>query len=646
MPACHDLSRELPDGGADRGPDARADGPVPHGDRGPDSPVVQADARPDGPAADLSPRADLGAADLPRPDTTRPDALRSDQAVTSPDQALPLPDQGPPPPDGAVILPDQALPLPDRAVPLPDRGAPDQAVLLPDLPVIAADQRATDLSIGCPGVTNGDVIQAYISLGTGYVLGGYEFVYTELVIGGAHLDVKCAATGETKLSGIPVMTGYPDTVYDIPSDGKRLLFTLVSRTSSRVLLNITITDLNPADAGVAADLRAVADAPAPPPDRGGPDLLPGDLSGPDAGALTVVGGSTFAVSLARYDSYAPAVAAMGTGFLVVWQNNYNIYGTRVDASGNVLDSGEISICTETNYQQAPAVACGATLCLVVWMDTRSGATTDIYGAYVDSAGAVTPYGGFKVSSTGAASYGYPAVAFDGTDFLVVWANGPMTSTDIYGVRVDTSGTILDSTPRAISLAADRQIFPDIAFDGTRFLVVWQDNRTGTYAGWKVYGARVDRSGYVSEPSGLLIHESANDATNPRVASGGGRFLVVWDQDDGASRDIHGARVSSAGTVLDTTLLQISAATQTQQAPAVAGNGSSGFLTIWQDYRGTTQAYAARVNNAGTVLDPAGVAIPSLRGSEPAVAYGSGQFLTVWVQDVSTSTKIYGARITF
>ena len=45
--------------------------------------------------------------------------------------------------------------------------------------------------------------------------------------------------------------------------------------------------------------------------------------------------------------------------------------------------------------------------------------------------------------------GRPAIAADGTNFLTVWVDG----SDVYGARISHVGTILDTTPIAISTAA-------------------------------------------------------------------------------------------------------------------------------------------------------------------------------------------------
>ncbi len=76
---------------------------------------------------------------------------------------------------------------------------------------------------------------------------------------------------------------------------------------------------------------------------------------------------------------------------------------------------------------------------------------------------------------------------------------------------------------------------------------------------------------------------------------------------------------------------ISKAKWFQIEPAVAyGNGQ--YLVAWSDSRNDLpRIYAARVTPDGTVLDPAGLALPisPREAVSPSVAFGSGRFFLAW-----------------
>jgi hypothetical protein len=69
--------------------------------------------------------------------------------------------------------------------------------------------------------------------------------------------------------------------------------------------------------------------------------------------------------------------------------------------------------------------------------------------------------------------------------------------------------MLDPSDIPISTAVGTQSFPAVAFDGLDYLAGWGDNRGGDdfNPDFKVYGARVGTSGSVLDPSGIVISDS-------------------------------------------------------------------------------------------------------------------------------------------
>src|SRR5207253_3906572 len=96
--------------------------------------------------------------------------------------------------------------------------------------------------------------------------------------------------------------------------------------------------------------------------------------------------------------------------------------------------------------------------------------------------------------------------------------------------------------------------PAVAFDGSVYLVVWQDSRNVAASGTDIYGARIDLTGHILDPCGFVICSAVRDQRSPAVAANGSGFLVVWEdyrhEADlvGVAPDIFGAVVDSSGTV--------------------------------------------------------------------------------------------------
>jgi phosphoribosylformylglycinamidine (FGAM) synthase PurS component len=348
----------------------------------------------------------------------------------------------------------------------------------------------------------------------------------------------------------------------------------------------------------------------------------------------------------------PAVAFDGTNYLVVWQDlrggsDYDIYGARVSVGGSVLDPSGIVISTAVGSQEYPAIAFDGTNYLVVWQDYRSGSDYDIYGARVSVGGSVLDPSGIAIS-TAADLQWYPAVAFDGTNYLAVWQDlRSGSSWDIYGARVSKGGSVVDPSGIAISTDATNQLRPAVAFDGTNYLAVWQDYRSGS--DYDIYGARVSKAGSVVDATGIAISTAVDYQYVPAVAFGGANYLAVWqDGRSGSGYDIYGARVSVGGTVVDASGIAISTAAKDQCDPAIAFDGTD-YLAVWRDIRSASSydIYGARVSAAGSVLDPSGIAISTAVGSQeyPAIAFDGTNCLVVW-QDYRSASDydIYGARV--
>lgn len=93
-------------------------------------------------------------------------------------------------------------------------------------------------------------------------------------------------------------------------------------------------------------------------------------------------------------------------------------------------------------------------------------------AQLNSKSSISGIGEFLIDTntvyiTAAGSQSNPTVGFDGTNYLIVWAEdrSDLNLYDIYGARVNGAGNVIDTITIAISTATDWQTSPGIAFDG-------------------------------------------------------------------------------------------------------------------------------------------------------------------------------------
>jgi len=350
------------------------------------------------------------------------------------------------------------------------------------------------------------------------------------------------------------------------------------------------------------------------------------------------------------DQAAPCIATDDTTAFVVWYDrrsgtSYDIYGARIDEDGNILDPAGILIARGNSYDPNPDVAFDGTNYLVVWHYNETGNPYNIYGARVSKQGIVLDTEPFFISDATGTQMS-PRVAFDGTNYLVVWYDSRGGSYDIYGTRVAQNGAVLNSSGIAISTATDYQYFPNVSFDGTNYMVVWQDQRNGEY---DIYGSRVDQDGIVLDPAGIAISTASEEQNRPSIDFDGNNYFVAWDDYRSTSAyDIYGSLITPDGTVLNGEGIPISTAADIQSSPSVSFDGTN-YLVTWHDRRDGSNydIFGARVNHSGVVQDASGIHITNLDVQQvtAAVISYSGQWLTAW-RDARNGNynDIYGSRI--
>lgn len=367
-------------------------------------------------------------------------------------------------------------------------------------------------------------------------------------------------------------------------------------------------------------------------------------------------GAEIIVSNANRPQFVPAIATNNTDFFAVWQderdtNTDTVFGARITAAGAVADAGGLMLITGNNRETAPVVGRAGTTFGVFWTDSRS------YGTDIE----LTRFSGqTKVDATPRAvsnatfAQASPAVTSSAGDFFVVWndsRNG--VDRDIFGARVTATGTVRDAAGIPIATATGDQLVPSVSTNGTISLVVWEDRRNGNF---DIFGAVVDNATGAVTVRDLVICNAAGDQGRPAVAfdAATNQFLVVWS-DGRIATDVNlfGARVTTAGAVLDPNGVQISGAANGQFSPRVAFVTGTG-LVVWEDRRNDTQGdiFGARVTigAALSVLDPAGIPVsggaPGQQTS-PAVAALSGSFLVAWTDGRNanaTGTDIFGQQV--
>lgn len=325
--------------------------------------------------------------------------------------------------------------------------------------------------------------------------------------------------------------------------------------------------------------------------------------------------------------YQPSVAFDGTNFLVVWQelvgSQYEIYGTRIDGDGTTVGTPFLISAGSTAVNDVgPDVAWDGSSYLVVWEQQLQATNADILGRRVSTAGA--PIGGTVLISTPVSVQRAPAVAGNTVNggFYVVWHDCRVSGNcDIFGGRVSGTGTVLDGSGVQVSISAKNEFVPDVAFNGTKYLVVWEYQFNGSDD--DVYSSLVTAAGLPQGGGSIVANPSARQR-DPAVASDGSGWFVVWEDNQSGANDIYGSLINSSGNPPDFTGSPICTVADDQSDAAIAFNGV--YLAVWRDRRNGTNGdvLASRIATNGSVTDPNGYVITNTTADEdtPAVSRAS------------------------
>jgi hypothetical protein len=218
--------------------------------------------------------------------------------------------------------------------------------------------------------------------------------------------------------------------------------------------------------------------------------------------------------------------------------------------------------------------------------------------------------------------GQPALSFDGTRHLLVtqenqtdgFAQASLRATLLAG-----DGTVVSEAP--LSSRRGYGLRPAAAFNGTNHLVVssFCNNDCST-----IFAQRVTPAGALLDgAAGFDVTTGGSSARPPSVASDGDGWLVAWDAyQDG----LHAARISAAGEVVGRLVLR-GPLTPAPSRPVVAFGGGV-YLVAWAE---GPQVLAVRIQPDGTVLDAPPFAISTAPGDKfmGGAAFDGTRFLVTW-----------------
>jgi hypothetical protein len=235
-------------------------------------------------------------------------------------------------------------------------------------------------------------------------------------------------------------------------------------------------------------------------------------------------GSTFAVDATSRPELRPSVASAGDQYLVVYDRltrRWSVEARRYSASGAPLDAARFTIAYDASF---PAVAFDGTNYLVVYQVPRSVTVQrkDLAITHVSPAGVILDPPQTRIVELNARDEAH-SVACGGGMCLVAWRSG---TTEIRALRLSLDGTVVDPDGFVVGPADGLLPATSVAFDGEDFVVGWR------MMNGDVRAALVSRDGVVQPPGAFVVTPGAGPPKGLSVVSdGAGHRVVLYDRMD-------------------------------------------------------------------------------------------------------------------
>lgn len=328
----------------------------------------------------------------------------------------------------------------------------------------------------------------------------------------------------------------------------------------------------------------------------------------------------FSISGNCYNSILGGVAFDGQNYMAAMtgdlDNDSNVTVQFISPDGQL--SGDRIALGETG--SAPVIAFDGTNYLIVWADRYVGflddgedaGMTNIFGRFISPSGEFAS-DKFTIVSNAYIKGSTPgAVHFNGSNYFFVYKedDGSNDEGQEFGKFISTEGEVSENPVQITS--TDVQDIA-LAFDGTNYLTVF--NVDSKY----IYGQFISATGTLVGTE-FLIDNSENYSDDPvTVAFGGSKYLVVFPDDsnpglnENPEWNLFGRFVSTSGAV-DADKITICDYIQNPIFPTIAFDGTN-YLTSWISMN-ERKIKGQNLSSDGEPLDDGYIIFDSTAGTMP------------------------------
>lgn len=299
------------------------------------------------------------------------------------------------------------------------------------------------------------------------------------------------------------------------------------------------------------------------------------------------------------------MARTTTETLLVWGSEFGLRAQRLDAHLEPIGTA-----MPIRYDDA-SVECVVAVGDVFWVLTR-GAGGDLSLARIRGGELDDERIPLSFASGGG------DIALWENRIVVVWAEGG----DIRSVIIDPLTATFESSA-IVSTSARGQLNPDVKFDGSAFVAVWQETTDDSTL---IELRRFDSAAQPIDPEPIVVSAPGRHGSHPAVASSGSSYLVVWLDDDGSEITLLGRHVLPDGQPVEPEPFAIGFGIDLVARPRLASDGAD-FLLVWQQH---SKIVAMQIpGEAATSNEPRTLSDSRATNSDPDVVWNGTNYVVVW-----------------
>ena len=293
---------------------------------------------------------------------------------------------------------------------------------------------------------------------------------------------------------------------------------------------------------------------------------------------------------------AQSIAFDGTNYLMVWEDNQGLsptncnlalYGQFISKAGTAVGTSFV-ISSGIEYDGINILSYGSGKYLVTYTKLINIAQCEnstnryIAGRIIFPDG--TMGSEFRISTGNGAKN---SMTFDGTNFFVVWVEDSQDY-EVRGRVVSPTSALGTEISINATTAPSDNIPPTVAFDGTNYMVVWNDEVNAGTGDWDVFGQLV-------KPDGSLVGGVINIAQETggqfaaSIAFDGANYFAVWidmqndtdkdgvcDAGEGTCWDVYGQYISKDGALVGN---KVAISTDAGNQLGVVGYNNGKYLVL-------------------------------------------------------------------